>query len=114
LAGPHFGVMVSLSFLAFVLSTLSFTWAQTESSATGAVRKIYGVNIGNWLVFEPWMAEQRWKNMGGQQCNDCAACIRSEWSVFATALRVASRSPRSRSLVKSKPRDADRVFNDHW
>lgn len=44
--------------------------------------KIYGVNLGNWLVFEPWMAEQEWKNMGGQKCDDCSTCIRSEWRVL--------------------------------
>jgi hypothetical protein len=41
--------------------------------------KIYGVNLGNWLVFEPWMAEQEWQSMGGEKCSNCTQCIRSEW-----------------------------------
>jgi hypothetical protein len=48
--------------------------------------KIYGVNLGNWLVFEPWMAEREWKSMGGQSCSDCSICIRSEWQVAFSAV----------------------------
>jgi len=59
--------------------------------------KIYGVNLGNWLVFEPWMAEQEWKDMGGEQCSDCSTCIRSEWA-----------------LTKAFPHTADQLFAKHW
>jgi hypothetical protein len=39
--------------------------------------KIYGVNIGGWLVLEPWMLRA---SMGGETCGDCS-CISSEWQL---------------------------------
>lgn len=59
--------------------------------------KVYGVNLGTWLVFEPWMAEQEWKDMGGQMCSDCSTCIRSEWA-----------------LNNAYPDTADTLFKKHW
>jgi len=83
--------MHSLLALASAIVTLFIT---THAKST---EKIYGVNLGNWLVFEPWMAEQEWKNMGGQQCDDCSSCIRSEWS-----------------LNKAFPKTGDALFKKHW
>ena len=56
--------------------------------------KIYGVNLGSWLVLEPWMLPAggygpvralcllmtcaEWLAMGGEQCGDCSQCIASE------------------------------------
>ncbi|TFY51969.1 hypothetical protein EVJ58_g10275 [Rhodofomes roseus] len=42
--------------------------------------KIYGVNIGGWLVLEPWMLPAEWDSMGGSICDDCSTCIQSEWA----------------------------------
>ncbi|KAF5357442.1 hypothetical protein D9757_011587 [Collybiopsis confluens] len=42
--------------------------------------KIYGVNLGSWLVLESWMLPQEWLDMGGEQCSTCSDCIASEWS----------------------------------
>ncbi|KZT00591.1 glycoside hydrolase family 5 protein [Laetiporus sulphureus 93-53] len=46
--------------------------------------KIYGVNIGGWLVLEPWMLPAEWEGMGGQICDDCSQCIGSEWNYTKT------------------------------
>jgi aryl-phospho-beta-D-glucosidase BglC (GH1 family) len=64
------------------------------------VDKIYGVNIGNWLVSEPWMSPTEWVNMGGQFCDggDCSICRQSEWSL-------------SNYLGQEKTND---VFKQHW
>ncbi|TDL25414.1 glycoside hydrolase family 5 protein [Rickenella mellea] len=59
--------------------------------------KIYGVNLGSWLVLEPWMLPNEWKRMGGQNCNGCSGCIGSEFD-----------------LVKANPQTADQVFLKHW
>ncbi|KAM5534496.1 hypothetical protein V8D89_011828 [Ganoderma adspersum] len=60
--------------------------------------KIYGVNIGSWLVLEPWMLPQEWAEMGGERCtNQCTGCIGSEFA-----------------LVKSDPATADAKFQKHW
>ncbi|KZT39279.1 family 5 hypothetical beta glucosidase from glycoside dehydrogenase [Sistotremastrum suecicum HHB10207 ss-3] len=79
--------------IAALFSVLSFS----RVSASFPDQKIYGVNIGSWLVFEPWMAEQEWKEMGGEQCDDCSLCIRSEWA-----------------LTKAYPDTADTLFQNHW
>ncbi|CDO68818.1 Glycoside Hydrolase Family 5 protein [Trametes cinnabarina] len=59
--------------------------------------KIYGVNLGGWLVLEPWMLPAEWTAMGGQTgcCGD--GCIGDEFS-----------------LVKAYPKTADQLFNKHW
>ncbi|KAI0734016.1 family 5 hypothetical beta glucosidase from glycoside dehydrogenase [Fomitopsis betulina] len=42
--------------------------------------KIYGVNIGGWLVLEPWMLPGEWAEMGGSICDDCSTCVMTEWA----------------------------------
>ncbi|EPT01117.1 hypothetical protein FOMPIDRAFT_70674 [Fomitopsis schrenkii] len=42
--------------------------------------KIYGVNIGGWLVLEPWMLPGEWAEMGGSICDVCATCVMTEWA----------------------------------
>ncbi|KAJ6474668.1 glycoside hydrolase family 5 protein [Mycena vitilis] len=59
--------------------------------------KIYGVNLGSWLVLESWMLPQEWLNMGGQRCDDCSACIATEFA-FAQAY----------------PKTVDGIFTKHW
>ncbi|CCM02655.1 uncharacterized protein FIBRA_04759 [Fibroporia radiculosa] len=59
--------------------------------------KIYGVNIGGWLVLEPWMLPAEWTAMGGQICSDCSECIMSEWS-----------------YTKTYPDIANEEFAKHW
>ncbi|KAI6041889.1 glycoside hydrolase family 5 protein [Pisolithus marmoratus] len=48
------------------------------------VEKIYGVNLGSWLLLESWMLPQEWTDMGGQICSECSQCIQSEFA-FAMA-----------------------------
>ncbi|KAH7874015.1 glycoside hydrolase family 5 protein [Lentinula edodes] len=59
--------------------------------------KVYGVNLGSWLVLESWMLPQEWLNMGGQSCSDCSTCIADEFS-FAEAF----------------PDTVDAIFKTHW
>ncbi|KZT20956.1 glycoside hydrolase family 5 protein [Neolentinus lepideus HHB14362 ss-1] len=59
--------------------------------------KIYGVNLGSWLVLEAWMLPQEWLDMGGQSCSSCADCIADEWS-----------------FAKAYPDTVDAIFDKHW
>ncbi|KAI0642029.1 glycoside hydrolase family 5 protein [Trametes meyenii] len=59
--------------------------------------KIYGVNLGSWLVLEPWMLPAEWAAMGGQSCDTCSDCIASEFA-FAQAY----------------PKTVDGIFDKHW
>lgn len=59
--------------------------------------KIYGVNLGSWLVLEPWMLPMEWKKMGGEMCDNCAQCIASEFA-----------------LAKKYPDAVDDRFAKHW
>ncbi|KAF6753558.1 glycoside hydrolase family 5 protein [Ephemerocybe angulata] len=79
------------SFLSFFLATLATVKAASLPS------KIYGVNLGSWLLIEPWMLPQEWLDMGGEQCNDCYACIASEF-MFARAY----------------PKTVDATLKKHW
>ncbi|CAE6454224.1 unnamed protein product [Rhizoctonia solani] len=63
------------------------------------VDKVYGVNIGGWLVTEPWMLPEEWAKMGGETCDgDCSSCAASEFDLV-------------RKLGQEK---ADQVFTEHW
>ncbi|KAF7290704.1 Glycoside hydrolase [Mycena indigotica] len=66
-------------------------------AAHGLPDKIYGVNLGSWLLVEPWMLPQEWKDMGGESCSDCSQCIASE-GAFAEAY----------------PKTVDATFAKHW
>lgn len=59
----HFPALFSL----VVVSTIKITAASTGT--------IYGVNLGGWLISEPWMNPLEWAQMGGespsgQSCSD--------------------------------------------
>ncbi|KAH7918458.1 glycoside hydrolase family 5 protein [Leucogyrophana mollusca] len=77
---------ISLSFL-----FLCKAWAASRPS------KIYGVNLGSWLVLESWMLPQEWLDMGGQSCSDCSSCIATE-----------------SSFAKAYPDTVDATFAQHW
>ncbi|KAG7445155.1 glycoside hydrolase family 5 protein [Guyanagaster necrorhizus] len=59
--------------------------------------KIYGVNLGSWLVLESWMLPAEWIRMGGQQCSDCSQCIATEFA-----------------FARAYPDTVDGIFNMHW
>lgn len=63
----------------------------------GIPDKIYGVNLGSWLVLEAWMLPAEWEAMGGQNCNDCSQCIGSEFA-----------------FAKAYPDTVDQTFKGHW
>ncbi|QRW09473.1 Cellulase (glycosyl hydrolase family 5 protein) [Ceratobasidium sp. AG-Ba] len=62
------------------------------------VDKVYGVNLGSWLLTEPWMLPTEWKAMGGEICNNCSTCIMSEFAL----------------TQKLGQKQADEVFAQHW
>ncbi|CUA70583.1 Glucan endo-1,6-beta-glucosidase B [Rhizoctonia solani] len=63
------------------------------------VDKIYGVNLGSWLLSEPWMFPKEWVNkMGGETCDDCSKCAASEFAL----------------VQKLGQEQADKVFAEHW
>ncbi|KAI9446884.1 family 5 hypothetical beta glucosidase from glycoside dehydrogenase [Russula earlei] len=76
-----------------LLSLLAFS----TTTAADVPSKIYGVNLGSWLVLEPWMLPNEWKSMGGQSCSDCSKCIASEFA-----------------LAAAFPNDVDQRFAKHW
>ncbi|KAI9509112.1 family 5 hypothetical beta glucosidase from glycoside dehydrogenase [Russula earlei] len=76
-----------------LLSLLTFS----RITAAQAPSKIYGVNLGSWLVLEPWMLPNEWQSMGGQSCSDCSTCIGSEFA-----------------LAAAFPNDVDQRFATHW
>jgi len=50
------------------------------------------------MLIEPWMMEQRWRDMGGEICGSCMECVGTEFD-----------------LVKKLGQDkADEVFANHW
>ncbi|KAK7031540.1 glycoside hydrolase family 5 protein [Favolaschia claudopus] len=63
----------------------------------GLPGKIYGVNLGSWLVLESWMLPQEWLDMGGEQCSDCSSCIATEFA-----------------FAKAYPHTVDEIFAKHW
>lgn len=66
-------------------------------ASSGLPNKVYGVNLGSWLVLESWMLPAEWLAMGGESCSDCSTCIASEFA-FAQAY----------------PHTVDAIFNKHW
>jgi len=59
--------------------------------------QIYGVNLGSWLLLEPWMLPDEWVSMGGEICSNCNDCIASEFA-----------------LTQKYPNTADEIFDKHW
>ncbi|KAJ7725258.1 glycoside hydrolase family 5 protein [Mycena olivaceomarginata] len=85
-----------LSQFTVILSFLLCALAE-PSGLPGLPSKIYGVNLGSWLVLEPWMLPQEWLDMGGQHCDDCSTCIGSEFE-----------------FAKAFPDTVDKTFKGHW
>ncbi|KAJ3743758.1 glycoside hydrolase family 5 protein [Lentinula detonsa] len=82
------------------LALLYLSWSLLANAAVKAASmpdKIYGVNLGSWLVLESWMLPQEWLNMGGQSCSPCSACIADEFS-----------------FAKAFPNTVDGIFKNHW
>ncbi|EIW75230.1 glycoside hydrolase family 5 protein [Coniophora puteana RWD-64-598 SS2] len=67
------------------------------SVLAGMPDKIYGVNLGSWLVLESWMLPQGWLDMGGQSCQNCQDCIATE-----------------HAFAKAYPETVDEKFAQHW
>ncbi|TFK48455.1 glycoside hydrolase family 5 protein [Heliocybe sulcata] len=75
----------------------SFALFTAAAAVASPPSKIYGVNLGSWLVLEAWMLPQEWLDMGGTSSSCCAGCISDEWS-FAQAY----------------PNTVDEIFDTHW
>ncbi|KAF7370984.1 Glycoside hydrolase [Mycena sanguinolenta] len=80
-----------------VFSLLSLFLPTVFGSLGGLPNKIYGVNLGSWLVLESWMLPQEWLDMGGEQCDDCSTCIATEFA-----------------FAKAYPDTVDEIFDGHW
>ncbi|KAH9964398.1 glycoside hydrolase family 5 protein [Russula compacta] len=83
--------MQHFTLLLFILTFFKIAAAGAPPS------KIYGVNLGSWLVLEPWMLPEEWERMGGEQCDQCSSCIASEFA-----------------LAAAYPDDVDERFAGHW
>ncbi|KAH7103511.1 glycoside hydrolase family 5 protein [Auriculariales sp. MPI-PUGE-AT-0066] len=84
-----------LSALAFLALGVSVHAIQTYQPLPEP--KMYGVNLGNFLVAEPWMMPNEWLTMGGENCGNCS-CIYSEGQL---ALKIGQN-------------ETDAVFQKHW
>ncbi|KAI0630907.1 glycoside hydrolase family 5 protein [Trametes polyzona] len=81
----------------FVASFLFLAFASLLQAVEAIPDKVYGVNLGSWLLLEPWMLPAEWMAMGGQICDNCSLCIMSEFA-----------------LVQAYPDTADELFERHW
>ncbi|TFK61708.1 glycoside hydrolase family 5 protein [Pluteus cervinus] len=80
-----------------LLSVALFCAAVSGARAASFPEKIYGVNLGSWLLIEPWMLPQEWVRMGGENCDDCSKCIGSEFA-----------------FAKAYPDTVDSIIGEHW
>ncbi|KAH7103510.1 glycoside hydrolase family 5 protein [Auriculariales sp. MPI-PUGE-AT-0066] len=85
-------MLSSLALLALSASALA---AQTDQPLPEP--KMYGVNLGNFLVAEPWMMPNEWLEMGGENCSGCV-CIASEGQL---ALQIGQNA-------------TDAILQKHW
>ncbi|KAI0322826.1 glycoside hydrolase family 5 protein [Amylostereum chailletii] len=74
-----------------------FALAVLPSFIVGSPEKIYGVNLGGWLVAESWMFPEEWVALGGEFCDDCTTCISTEFD-----------------MAKAYPDSVDQRFAKHW
>ncbi|KAI0630905.1 glycoside hydrolase family 5 protein [Trametes polyzona] len=81
----------------YLLAVSALAASCLRQAAAAIPDKIYGVNLGGWLVLEPWMLPAEWASMGGESCGTCTDCIGSEFA-----------------LVQANPKNADRLFEKHW
>ncbi|KAG1884234.1 glycoside hydrolase family 5 protein [Suillus subluteus] len=80
-----------------ILAGLVLSSTLVARAWAGQPAHIHGVNLGSWLVLEPWMLPQKWSDMGGQECEVCSTCIASE-----------------SSFAKAYPDTVDTIFAKHW
>ncbi|KAK0184955.1 glycoside hydrolase family 5 protein [Armillaria mellea] len=78
-----------------------FSLLSVSVLGAGIRDKVYGVNLGSWLLLESWMLPEdtlfEWTRIGGELCDDCTQCISAE-SEFAQAY----------------PDTVDQIFDTHW
>ncbi|CEL59108.1 putative glucan endo-1,6-beta-glucosidase B OS=Aspergillus oryzae (strain ATCC 42149 / RIB 40) GN=exgB PE=3 SV=1 [Rhizoctonia solani AG-1 IB] len=74
--------------------------AVSAAQSSLPVDKVYGTNLGSWLLAEPWMFPKEWvEKMGGESCEaDCSSCAYSEFDL----------------VKKLGQEQADKVFEEHW
>ncbi|TFK69117.1 glycoside hydrolase family 5 protein [Pluteus cervinus] len=80
-----------------LLSIALFCAVVSGARAASLPKQIYGVNLGSWLLIEPWMLPQEWVQMGGQNCDVCSNCIGSEFA-----------------LAEAYPDTVDSIIGKHW
>lgn len=67
------------------------------SPAFKVPKNIRGVNLGSWLLIEPWMIPEEWQKIGGENSCDCKVCIGSEFN-----------------FAKAYPDTVDQRMATHW
>ncbi|KAF8601196.1 glycoside hydrolase [Ceratobasidium sp. AG-I] len=72
--------------------------AVSAAKAGLPVDKVYGVNLGSWLLSESWMFPEEWKAMGGEVCDDCSKCASTEYDLVKKLGQI----------------EANKVFAKHW
>lgn len=83
------------------MRTAALTFILTALAAHAAFplpSKLYGVNLGGWLLSESWMNPNEWVAMGGERCSSCNGCIQTERQL----------------ATKLGQRKANDVFAKHW
>ncbi|KAG8685732.1 hypothetical protein FRC11_010161, partial [Ceratobasidium sp. 423] len=78
------------------------------------VDKVYGVNLGGWLLSEPWMNPDEWEEMGGERCDPCSDCAASELYAHIFSSRPQLMQINSSLVKKLGQTKADEVFAKHW
>ncbi|KAK0207375.1 glycoside hydrolase family 5 protein [Armillaria fumosa] len=82
-----------MNYLSYVLPFFLLS----NSVQAGLPDKVYGVNLGSWLLLESWMLPEEWARMGGELCDDCTQCISAEFG-----------------FSRAYPDTVDETFNTHW
>ncbi|KAI0753516.1 glycoside hydrolase superfamily [Daedaleopsis nitida] len=81
----------------FLLATTLLAASLARKASAAMPDKIYGVNLGSWLLLEPWMLPEEWASMGGENDCPCGECISSEFA-----------------LAQAYPDSVDERFEKHW
>jgi hypothetical protein len=96
------------------IPVLSFFLPSVLGALPGLPSKIYGVNLGSWLLLESWMLPQEWLNMGGQQCDDCSTCIATELYIHLCLRSWRYSFIFNSAFAKAFPKTVDKIFAGHW
>ncbi|SJL16057.1 uncharacterized protein ARMOST_19572 [Armillaria ostoyae] len=101
----------------YYLFYVSLFFLLSISVQAGLPDKIYGVNLGSWLLLESWMLPEEWTRMGGELCDDCTQCISAELYKlfsFVVSTSVGLTYHSASEFARAYPDTVDEIFNTHW